>query len=252
MSSRPPPKKPSGSRPNVRKLLSKDSLSSLASFTKHGREASLPEVHDNSINRRAAKPLTLPPLNEDSNVQGVARPWMKEELVSSPTSSRDERDPFDEYAATANTQSVKLKFSKPTLPSESSSKAPPSGQSSRSSISEPPRSSTSSPPPVSPSRVRWEQLRQHVLPSSGVPSPDPSFTAFSQLGLGTPIPASPRPSRFAARFGFRQVVNEAREASDDITRRFSEDVQRACRAVRFGDSKPPKLEREATQASTLG
>ncbi|KAL5504188.1 hypothetical protein ACEPAH_8262 [Sanghuangporus vaninii] len=255
MSSRPPPKKPSGSRPNVRKLLSKDSFSSLASFSKHGREASEPGILDNSISHRTSKPLTLPTLNENHGNKETARPWMKEEVVSSPVSPKHERDPFkfDEYASSANAQSVKRKVSKPTLPSESSSRILLTGQSTVSFATEPSRSSTSSPPPVSPSRVRWDQLRQHVLPSSSAaPSPDPSFTSFSQLSLATPVPTSPRPSRFAARFGFRQVVNEAREAADDITRRFAEDLQRACRSVRFGDSKPPKPEREATQASSLG
>lgn len=251
MSSRaPPPKKPSGGRANVRRLLSKDSLSSLASFTKHSREPS--EGRDDSKSRRTAQHPTLAPLDEGQIERDVRTPWMEEDLVSSPMASQDGHDPFDEYAA--NGQPAKLKVSRPTLFSDPSaiSTITSAMQSTTSLDIGPSRSSTGTPPPASPSRVRWDQLRHHVLPESTVASsPNPSFTSFSQLNIPTPVPSTPRPSRLA-RLGFRQVVNEAREVADDLTRRFADDVQRTCWAVRFGELRPARPEREGTQTNTLG
>ncbi|EJD06540.1 uncharacterized protein FOMMEDRAFT_165313 [Fomitiporia mediterranea MF3/22] len=257
MSSKPPPKRPSGGRPNVRKLISKESLSSLASFTSHGRETSQSEVREDSGNHAKARQATLPPLTEAQAVKEPKAPWVSDELASSPAPTKEDHDPFEDYAVSMNMQSVKLRPSRTATASESLPSIPPTEKSTASQELGEPRSSSSSPPPapVSPSKIRWEQLRQHVLPAAS--SPAPSFTSFSQLNLsahvpGTSRPSTPRPSRFAARFGFRQVVNEAREVADDLTRRFADDIQRACWAVHFGDSKPSKPEREATQPSSLG
>ena len=250
MSSRPPPKRPSGGRPNVRKLLSKDSLSSFASLSKHAQSDSRDDVPA----RTGTLQTSLPSLNERPAGRDVKLPWMEEGFVSSPTPSREGHDPFDEYPVQANTRSVKFKEASLNTPSEQASSIRSAGQST-SSFEDPSRSSTPPAQPVSPSKLRWEQLRQHVLPTSSVASsPNPSFTSFSQLNLAAPapVPYTPRPSRLATRFGFRQVVNEAREAADDISRRFADEIQKSCWSVRFGEGRPSKPEREASQPSTLG
>ncbi|KAI5116269.1 hypothetical protein M0805_007718 [Coniferiporia weirii] len=265
MSSRPPPKKPSGSRP-IRRLFSKNSLSSLASKANEsitGRSA-----HDvTAAGVRADEPrgrvLTAPlaPLEETLAEVHEEKAWVQKDFVLSPVPTRD-YDAFDESPSSSSSTQTPHSVG---LPKSSTSSYFSTRQTSRQSKTSSvdlasSRSSTSSPPlPLSPSKARWDQLRHHVLPSPArADSPNPSFTSFSQLGPPTAatVPAAsaaPRPSRFAARFGFRQVVVEAREAAatDDLSRKFSEDVQRACWYARFGDTRPSRPEREASQ-HTLG
>ncbi|EIW78652.1 hypothetical protein CONPUDRAFT_108623 [Coniophora puteana RWD-64-598 SS2] len=121
-------------------------------------------------------------------------------------------------------------------------------------------------PTRTPSKVRWEQIRQHVIPVSGSaaphqstsqsPSASPSISSTALPPALTPggavaaapiavpggsaIAASvltpncahapiPKPSsRLAARFGFRQVVEQVREVSVDDARRFADEVLRVC------------------------
>lgn len=246
----PPSKKPTGARPNVRKLLSKDSLPSLASITKHSREPSQTDKSNESFKSRFR--AGLPPLGEIKRSESEPQTWVNEELVTSPTPVKEENNPFDDQLG----KTVRLSVSKPTLNSDSSSSLPFSKESKEGSTpTEHDFLALPTPPPHSPSRDRWNQIRQHILqPSSEGASPNPSFTSFSQLNLSTPsqvgsAPTKTQPSRFAARLGFRHVVVEAREAND-LTRQFSEDIHRACWTVRFGDSRH-KPEREGTQ-QTLG
>lgn len=71
--------------------------------------------------------------------------------------------------------------------------------------------------------------------------------------MGLPRPPNvqnAKPSRFA-RLGFRQVVEHAREVAEDSSRKFSDEIQKACLIARFGDMKVQKPEREPTQG-TMG
>lgn len=89
----------------------------------------------------------------------------------------------------------------------------------------------------SPTRARWENLRQHVLPSASRPMSPPQRPPSAQSthqGI-PPRTTTPKPSRLA-RLGFKQVVEQAREAVDE-TRKFGEEIKRACALARYPDSK---------------
>lgn len=89
----------------------------------------------------------------------------------------------------------------------------------------------------SPTRARWEHLRQHVLPSANRPMSPPQRPPSAQSShQGIPARSTtPRPSRLA-RLGFKQVVEQAREAVDE-TRKYGEEIKRACALARYSDTK---------------
>ncbi|KAF5379141.1 hypothetical protein D9615_005965 [Tricholomella constricta] len=99
---------------------------------------------------------------------------------------------------------------------------------------------------ASPSRARWEHLRQHVLPipiRPATPPPPPAPVAVAQT-----LPArsqTPKPSRLA-RLGFRQVVDQAREVDD--TRKFALEIEKVCWSIRFAE--PPKVKADPTLTGT--
>lgn len=251
--SRPQPtKRPTGAR-QIRRLFSKDSLPSLPKVG-HGRKASVEStatITSASVNDEPFRiPTQFTPLVETPTEVYEDNPWFDKGLVSTPAT------PSEYFDETPGADSTTDPPSRPPLPRSSSSSyfptIPTAGKQSKVTIDALPVRSTS--PTPSTSRARWDHLRHHVLPTSRSASPNPSFTSFSQLNLANGPATAPRPSRFAQRLGFRQVVVEAREAvaiQDDIMRKFAEDIQRACLNVRFGETKRPKPEREATQ-HTLG
>lgn len=110
--------------------------------------------------------------------------------------------------------------------------------------------------PPSPSRARWEHIRQHVLPIPvrpvTPPSAQPHLTPPQQTHpLPPPRSQTPKPSRLA-RLGFRQVVEQAREVALDDTRKFAQELQRVCWSIRFVAPERVKVEREpATMGSSL-
>ncbi|KAJ6614617.1 hypothetical protein B0H10DRAFT_2165084 [Mycena sp. CBHHK59/15] len=89
--------------------------------------------------------------------------------------------------------------------------------------------------PPSPSLIRWDQLRQHVLPTTPAPpivpshSQQPSSASSSAFSFVPSRPQTPKPSRLAHRLGFRQVVEHAREL-------LGIELQRACWAARSVDT----------------
>jgi hypothetical protein len=108
--------------------------------------------------------------------------------------------------------------------------------------------------PSTPSKHRWEQLRSQVLPSQ-VPSSSslPSFVPPSREGASTPTPSgrstpTPKPSRLAARFGFKQVVETARSnlvspepPSAPVAPEpsaFEKELRVACWTARYGPEAP--------------
>lgn len=82
-------------------------------------------------------------------------------------------------------------------------------------------------PTPSPTRARWENLRQHVIPSASRPATPPQRPPSAQSSTHN----IPKPSRLA-RLGFRHVVEQARDVIDD-TRKLGEEIQRACAIARY-------------------
>lgn len=103
--------------------------------------------------------------------------------------------------------------------------------------------------PSSPSRRRWDDLRQHFLPHLPSRAPDArsSFTPPPAL-QAPPRPSTPKQFRIP-KLGFKQAVEQAQEASVDRNARFADDVLRASRAVRSVESKAQRREREGTLTS---
>ncbi|KAG1747373.1 hypothetical protein EDB19DRAFT_2023164 [Suillus lakei] len=105
--------------------------------------------------------------------------------------------------------------------------------SSSSSNTQPPateRSDSGNAPSRTPSKVRWEQLRQHVLAAPRPVSPP----LPARIAQGPSRPQTPKPSRFP-RLGFRHVVEHAREAAVDESRRFAEELLQICWSFRVSD-----------------
>ena len=96
-------------------------------------------------------------------------------------------------------------------------------------------------PTRAPSKVRWEQLRQHVVQSTpSLPaSPAPSLQTLHPASL---IPSTPKSSRFA-RLGLRQVVDHVREAVVDDFRMLADDILKICWFPRLPDVRD-RTERE--------
>ncbi|KAL0573630.1 hypothetical protein V5O48_008326 [Marasmius crinis-equi] len=140
-------------------------------------------------------------------------------------------------------------------------KAQASG-SSRIEESVPPTPSTvdthDTPPTPSSSTTRWNSIRQHVLPSQNHSvdesqsghQPSPSSSTWN---LVPPRSQTPKPSRLAQRLGFRQVVEQAKEAVEDDTRKFDMEIKRACWNIRGVPESvvPAKPNIHTTMGSTL-
>jgi hypothetical protein len=114
----------------------------------------------------------------------------------------------------------------------------------------------STPERIPQSRVHWNNLRQHVLPSgtspssrSAHPAPIPATTTATQSAPPSRS-TTPKPSRFQ-KLGLRGVVETA--MAIDGSRKFGQELFRLCWAVRYGDlanSQQKKSDREHTYTST--
>lgn len=110
--------------------------------------------------------------------------------------------------------------------------------------------------PLSPSKARWDNLRQHVLPSSprsiNFSTSTTSRPSTPQQTGGPSRSQTPKPSRFA-RLGFRQVVEHARDiAVVDETEKFAEEILKACWQSRFLEpTKGSKPDREPTSGAYI-
>ena len=168
-----------------------------------------------------------------------------------------EEDAFFVRSGMTNAASEKSKSSpkprswKPLIPVSQSRPASPT------------RSETSAAAaPPSPSRARWEHVRQHVLPTAPRSStvPEPSVTTITrpstpQQAVLAPRSQAPKPSRLA-RLGFRQVVEHVRDVvAVDENRKFANEVLKVCWQARFMEpTKASKASREPvleTGASNL-
>ena len=88
----------------------------------------------------------------------------------------------------------------------------------------------------------WDNLRHHVLPSSVRPSTP------TQQGSRS---GTPKPSRFAKSSSFKQVVDDARSVNAD-TRRFGEEILRACGVARYGEVMPTPTRESLINTATSG
>lgn len=109
-------------------------------------------------------------------------------------------------------------------------------------------------PLPSPSNVRWEHVRQHVIPVPPRPTATPTHNqqpsaASSTTSLQPPRSQTPKPSRLA-RLGFRQVVEHVREIAVDDTRKFGSEIQQACWSARF--VVPQKATKGEAHTATMG
>ncbi|KAG2154177.1 uncharacterized protein EDB93DRAFT_1269271 [Suillus bovinus] len=160
--------------------------------------------------------------------------WMGEPPVDSPRSyTIEEQRPARSVAG--GSPILKKKFS--------SAFSQAFKASSSSSTTQPPvteRSDSGNAPTRTSSKVRWEQIRQHVLAAPRSASPPPS----AQISQSPSRPHTPKPSRFA-RLGFRHFVERAREAAIDESRRFAEELLQICWSFRVPDlSLQSKYERD--------
>jgi hypothetical protein len=164
--------------------------------------------------------------------------WMEEPPVESPISYPVDEQRSGRPVGVSNPPLQKKSFSALSHAFKASSSSfnthPPSID------SEP--SDSGNPPSRMPSKVRWEQLRQHVMVAPLPASPPLSARVLPILSR----PHTPKLSRFP-RLGFRQVVEHAREAAVDDSRGFADELLQICWSARIPDSvRQGKHERDGT------
>ncbi|KAG2363688.1 hypothetical protein BDR07DRAFT_1375622 [Suillus spraguei] len=258
------PSRPTGSRLLQRRLRSSESqkgflVTSRSSSSKSQQPNSSPNTVTEDVNNseevHTCVPFTTSILKligtEKDNVSDPfldqhdleSETWMGEPAVESPRSYAEQR-PVQSMAGSISSP-LKKKFS----PAFSHAfKA-----SSLSSNTQPPvteRSDSGNPPTRTPSKVRWEKLRQHVLAAPRSASP-PLSACVSQ---SPSRPPTPKLSRFP-RLGFRQVVEHAHEAAVHESHRFAEELLQICWSFRVPDlSRQSKNDRDgplSTVSSSL-
>lgn len=138
-----------------------------------------------------------------------------------------------------DTDSISYSIIKPPMsPDQILNKLEPVRQTSLDSTLTSIHSDTTNTIPIpAPGSKRWDNLRQHVLVHQSRPS-----TPTQPLSR----PGTPKPSRLA-KFGFKHVVEEARGIEVD-TRKFGDDVLRACAIARYGEIQKSSKEREGSTA----
>lgn len=247
-----------GSRPLHRRILSTDSqkpegfvVTSRSSSSKSGALASSLTEDGGSLQIHARAPSKASESTwQLGNASGGSpsdqhgsETWMEELLVESPRS----------YMVDEQRSARSAGISSPSLQKKSFSTGPMMSQVFKASSSpfnthppaaDPEPSDSGSAPTRTPSKVRWERLRQHVMAVPVPASPPPSSRIFPTLSR----PPTPKLSRFP-RLGFRQVVEHAREVAVDDSRGFADELLQICWLGRIPDSAPArqgKHERDGT------
>ncbi|THH18726.1 hypothetical protein EW146_g2314 [Bondarzewia mesenterica] len=253
-------KKSSGGRHFPKRLFSFDSISEIGSSEKSSLDNSKSGSNDISYNSRVRAPTPSAKLDfsfiekpraidedytdpfSDSPPTAVSRAgsevWTGVPLTDSPTSTSGEDRTLSPKPASSTLPSATNRSSSIS----SGRRRPVKKPSLLSALTESSAEIKEEPP--SPSKRRWDHLRQHVLPSSSRPlsrsstpaAPSPAFAAPSR-------PGTPKQFRIG-RLGFKQVVEHAQEASEDHAERFAKDVLDACWLARFGEQKGHKPDRE--------
>ncbi|KAG6334710.1 hypothetical protein ID866_4370 [Astraeus odoratus] len=212
-----PAKRPAGARAPPARLVS---------LPTHSRRVlcDSQEVVSSQVDLQSSSSTSLGRTNHDTQEPVVESPQ--------PTSAEEFGHPLT--ASIHTPQSAKRSFSPLFAQVFKPSNASSSGQS---------PDPTNLAPSRTPSKARWEQLRQHVVPStvSYPASPAPSSQGFVP---GSPVPLTPKTSRFA-RLGLRQVVDHVREAAVDDSRMLADEILKVCWSFRL-DTRIGKPEREGT------
>jgi len=220
----PPPKRPIGARTRPTRPFSFDSdgrskrnLTDSASALDNDQGSSQGRLHTSSV---SAQHVSQESFTKD-RVQWTDGPMAE----SSHQSSVDDLG------------SLKASAPKPPVAkrSFSSGLAQEVRKPSISSSSDQPPDHTDSAPIRTPSKVRWEQLRQHVVQST-IPLPASPTPSSQTLNPGSPVPSTPKASRFA-RLGLRQVVDHVREAAVDDFRMLADDILKVCWSPRLPDAR---------------
>ena len=160
-----------------------------------------------------------------------------ESPVSSPTLLEGQRS-FSPIASTSNSRST-LARSRPVKKSSLLSNVSSSAADLVATEGQP-----------SQSKRRWDDLRQHFLPSlapAQAAQVQPSTTSSTSFDVPQ-RPSTPKQFRMP-KLGFRQVVEQVRESVGDQNRRFVDDIRAALRPARPTEPKAPRREREGTFAT---
>ncbi|KAG1753523.1 uncharacterized protein EDB91DRAFT_1332988 [Suillus paluster] len=248
------PSRPIGSRPLQRRLLSSDLQKEFVVTSRSSSgKSQQPEASDvtegvgSSQIVPARVPSKVPTLQLTCFEKGdVSDPflvlhgsetWMGEPSVESPRSYVDDEQRLARSVGGSISSPLQKKSFSPALThafktsSLSSSARPPATE----------RFDSGNAPTRTPSKVRWEKLRQHVLAAPRPASPPSARIVQSPARLQTP-----KLSRFP-RLGFRQVVEHARETAVDDSLRFADELLQICWSIRVPDpSRQNKNERDGT------
>lgn len=214
---------------NPRRLFSLDSMRSATSNT--SRRSAASELDESVLRgQRSINPFELPNVQEkeDEHVEDPfnsyetgAESWIPgAPQVMSPTSPPVAGPPLDKSYSSNRLEPVR----------------PPSLDSSK---------NNSAQYANFPTNRLWDNLRQHVLTPPARPTSPPSSIASPASTTHTGRTTTPKPSRLA-KLGFRHVVEGARVIQDD-TRRFGDEILRACAIARNGD--PHKASKDPSMTS---
>ncbi|KZT23632.1 hypothetical protein NEOLEDRAFT_1179868 [Neolentinus lepideus HHB14362 ss-1] len=229
----PHKKKPSGSRPLHRKLFSLDSQKRQGSESSYASDdASTSEGPGHIRGVSNAPVLNAIDSEEDPFSDGSTPASSQKALADSPISSfREDVD-----------RSLKSSESVPDLRTKSVPKFRVHKLGNISVGSQQSLSEGQEPPP-SPSR-RWDHIRQQLVPSASIRHQQSS----SSLGQSSAYGSS-KPSRFV-RLGWGHTVDRVRQVAADDTRRFEEELRRACGAARSVEyAKLYRADRDAPPAN---
>ena len=228
------PRKPSGGRPLPKRLFSFDALR---------KQTSNHDTNGSSLNSESTLRLVEEPSTIDSETYVATNSsWFEKESTSSPT---EETHPMSRKTPPLSKERFRARrqASKPApVDAELANAGDPKAEGSGSKF------------PLSPSRYRWNTVRQHVLPSQDpdeepVP-PTPSDTASIASSIIPSRPDTPKSHKSGAgKKGMKQVVEEARYAQ--VSRNVLEEIRNACWSIRFGHvtHSLARVERDPSQSS---
>lgn len=240
-----PGKKPSGGRPLPRRLFSLDNLKKKrTSSDTDSASVTSDASHWRKQSNASSNLLTLAEKIEDGIdpfANAGSEAWTEKGVVQSP----EEEDPPNSSEITPKASVLNAR-----------AKVPPQLDLGTNGLSTP---STDSTVPPSPSRRRWDTIRSVVVASSSSvrstsppPLPTPPLEGTQVPSVpSTPRPSTPRGYRFGPKKSMRQVVDQVRDVTHDETRRLTEEIRKACLAVRFGEL-PTRTKAEPVPQNTIG
>ena len=194
--------------------------------------------HPRSRTSSSTQPTGDNPPSSDPRSVFLTEAVITESPVSSPTLLEGQRS-FSPIASTSNSRST-LARSRPVKKSSLLSNVSSSAADLVATEGQP-----------SQSKRRWDDLRQHFLPSlapAQATQVQPSTTPSTTFDVPPPRPSTPKQFRMP-KLGFRQVVEQVQESVGDQNRRFADDIRAALRPVRPTEPKAPRREREGTFAT---